>query len=106
MRFSIASALTFLLGVATASTWTVADGTVEVGASSFKFSDKESITLAHGDRLKISLTAKDGNTGKRPHQAFLVLREKSGLEAPFPLTIKESGKGSVELVRPCLYTGN
>ncbi len=50
--------------------------------------------------LKLSLTAEEGGKAKRPHQAFLVLRETaSGLEAPFPLTIKESGKGSVKLVR-------
>lgn len=30
-----------------------------------------------------------------------MLREASGLEVPFPLTVKESGKGSVKIVRLC-----
>lgn len=44
--------------------------------------------------------AKDGGNGKRPHQAFVVLRdEASGLEAPFPMTVKENGKAVVDIVR-------
>lgn len=46
------------------------------------------------------LSAKDNGKGKRPHQAFLVLREQdSGLEAPFPLTVKDNGKAAAQIVR-------
>ena len=69
------------------------------------FTDKQrvtkSITLGHADTIKVSLTAKEGSKAKRPHQAFLVIKEASGLEAPFPLTVKDSGKGTVEIVRNC-----
>ncbi|KAI0015386.1 Dolichyl-diphosphooligosaccharide--protein glycosyltransferase subunit Swp1, partial [Xylariomycetidae sp. FL0641] len=48
--------------------------------------------------LKVLLTAKADGQGKRPHQAFVVLREPaSGLEAPFPMTVKENGKAMVEI---------
>lgn len=49
----------------------------------------------------MSLTTKDGSSAKRPHQAFLILSEATGLEAPYPFTIKASGKGSVEIVCDC-----
>ena len=58
------------------------------------------VSLGSTDTLKLGLTAKDNGKGKRPHQAFLVLQEQdSGLEAPFPLTVKESGKAAVQIVR-------
>lgn len=109
MRFSIASTLALYVGVATAaSNWGFTDGKVEVlsrssdSTSAHAFSDKEplisALTLGQGEKIKISLTTKDGSKAKRPHQAFLNIREASGLEAPFPLTIKESGKGTVEIV--------
>lgn len=57
------------------------------------------LTLGNTDTLKLTLVAKDNGKGKRPHQAFLVLQEQeSGLEAPFPLTVKESGKAAVQIV--------
>lgn len=56
------------------------------------------MVLGHADTLKVSLTTQEGSNSKRAHQAFLVLKEASGLEAPFPLALKESGKGSVKLV--------
>lgn len=59
---------------------------------------QNTLTLGHQDKLKVTLTTKDGSTAKRPHQAFLVVKEASGLEAPFPLTVKDSGKGTVEIV--------
>lgn len=58
------------------------------------------LSLGSTDTLKISLTAKDNGQGKRPHQAFVILKEKeTGLEAPFPLTVKESGKAVASIVR-------
>lgn len=61
---------------------------------------KNTLELGHTELLKLSVTTQEGSSAKRPHQAFLVLREASGLEVPFPLTVKESGKGSVKIVRP------
>lgn len=68
-----------------------------------RFTDKDrvklAVTLGSADKIKVSVTTKEGSKAKRPHQAFLVLKEASGLEAPYPLTVKESGKGTVEIVR-------
>lgn len=58
------------------------------------------VSLGSASTLKLVLTAKDNGNGKRPHQAFLVLQDQdTGLEAPFPLTVKESGKATVQIVR-------
>lgn len=57
----------------------------------------------------MSLTTKEGSKPKRPHQAFLVIKESSGLEAPFALAVKESGKGTVQIVgraMPCQAVGH
>ncbi|KAL6789406.1 Alpha/Beta hydrolase protein [Trichoderma sp. SZMC 28012] len=107
MRFSVASTLLALATVASAaSSWTFSDGTVKVLSKAGndaveKFSGvdrvQNTLTLGHQDKLKVTLTTKDGSTAKRPHQAFLVVKEASGLEAPFPLTVKDSGKGTVEI---------
>jgi oligosaccharyltransferase complex subunit delta (ribophorin II) len=59
---------------------------------------KNPVVLGFKDTLTVSVTTKDGSEGKRPHQAFLILTESSGLEAPYPLTVKTSGKGTVEIV--------
>lgn len=114
MRFPIASTLALFAGAASAaSSWGFSDGAVEVvsrssqGSQTHQFSDKEvvssAVTLGHGDKLKVSLTTKDGSKAKRPHQAFLTVKEASGLEAPFALTVKESGKGTVEIVCPLAF---
>ncbi len=61
------------------------------------------MTLGTTNTLKLSLTVKDNGKGKRPHQAFLVLQEQeSGLEAPFPLTVKDTGKAVAQIVRDSL----
>ncbi|KAF7554114.1 hypothetical protein G7046_g6909 [Stylonectria norvegica] len=106
MRFSIASSLLLLAGVANAaSAWGFSDASVSVtskkaAAVTEKFSEKnpvkKTLSFGHADTIKVSLTTKDGSKAKRPHQAFLVVKESSGLEAPYPLTLKESGKGTVE----------
>lgn len=57
------------------------------------------MALGADDTLKVILTTTEGNAAKRPHQAFLYLREPStGLEEAFPFSIKESGKAKVEVV--------
>lgn len=58
------------------------------------------MTLSSADTLKIVLTTTEGKTSKKPHQAFLTLHEPStGLEESFAFSIKDNGKGKVELVR-------
>ncbi|KAM3454459.1 hypothetical protein MY5147_006809 [Beauveria neobassiana] len=109
MRFSLATTLLALSSAASAAAqWGFVDGSVTVAAKggegiTEKFTSaakaKTEVALGHASTLKLSLTAEEAGKAKRPHQAFLVLRETaSGLEAPFPLTIKESGKGTVKLV--------
>ncbi|KAG5926216.1 hypothetical protein E4U53_003118 [Claviceps sorghi] len=108
MRISIASAVVALAGHAAlvaASAWTFSDGSVSVGKASNKMVEKfvegtrieKTLALGHQDTLRVSLTTKEGSAAKRPHQAFLVVRDAaSGLEAPFPLTVKASGKAVVQ----------
>ncbi|KAK1480718.1 hypothetical protein CPAR01_01133 [Colletotrichum paranaense] len=61
---------------------------------------KTALSLGAKDTLKVILTAKEGDKAKRPHQAFLILKEtESGLEAPFPLELKDTGRGVVDIVR-------
>ncbi|KAL8988451.1 MAG: hypothetical protein Q9169_008552 [Polycauliona sp. 2 TL-2023] len=56
------------------------------------------VVLGELDNLKILLTTIENKKPSRPHQAFLLLREpKSNLDTSFPLSIKESGKGKLEL---------
>ena len=58
-----------------------------------------SIVLTAADTLKISLTALEGKSGKRPHQAFLTFNEpSSGLEESFVFNVKDNGKAKIEVV--------
>ncbi|OAA34665.1 Ribophorin II [Beauveria brongniartii RCEF 3172] len=110
MRFSLATTLLVLSSAASAAAqWGFVDGSVTVAAKggegiTEEFTSavkaKTEVAFGHASTLKLSLTAEEVGKAKRPHQAFLVLRETaSGLEAPFPLTIKESGKGTVKLTQ-------
>ncbi|KAJ2980510.1 hypothetical protein NQ176_g2593 [Zarea fungicola] len=110
MRLSLATTLLALSSAASAATqWGFRDGSVSVSAKggeavSEKFTSaarvKKAVVLSHTSTLKVSLTAEEGSKAKRPHQAFLVLREtESGLETPFPLSVKDSGKGTVKLTQ-------
>jgi hypothetical protein len=57
------------------------------------------VTLGASDTLKVILTALEDGKPKRPHQAFLLLTDQdSGLETTFPLSMKDTGKGKVDLV--------
>merc|ERR1712225_17626 len=52
------------------------------------------------DSLKIVLSATEDGKAKRPHQAFLLLRDQdTGLEATFPFSVKENGKGKVDFTQ-------
>lgn len=67
---------------------------------SHKSALKAPVALGAADSLKIILTTTEDGQGKRPHQAFLLLRDpKSGLEATFPFSVKDTGKAKVDVVR-------
>ncbi|KAK3187198.1 hypothetical protein K4F52_004102 [Lecanicillium sp. MT-2017a] len=111
MRFYKATTLLALLGAANAaSSWGFKDGSVTVAAKGAaeavveKFTStervKKDVTLGAGDSIKVALTTEEGSKAKRAHQAFLVLKEKTtGLEAPFPLTVKDSGKATLKITQ-------
>ncbi|KAK1813270.1 hypothetical protein LTR12_012333 [Friedmanniomyces endolithicus] len=102
------------LGSAFAANWGFEDATLTVsskGAGVGSAGVKEkltpnspltsyAVTLPAADTLKIVLTATEGKTGKRPHQAFLTLHDTAtGLEESFPFSLKDSGKGKVEVTQ-------
>lgn len=59
----------------------------------------KAVQLSSSDTLKIILTTQEGKTAKRPHQAFLEIKDvNTGLETSYAFSVKESGKGKVELV--------
>ncbi|ESU15970.1 hypothetical protein FGSG_09399 [Fusarium graminearum PH-1] len=102
MRFSIASSLLFLTSAASAaSSWGFKDGSVTVAskqghAATAKFSNqepvKDTLILGKADTIKVSLTTTEGSEAKRPHQAFIVITESTGIEVALPLDVKSSGK--------------
>lgn len=50
--------------------------------------------------MKVTLTAREGSSGKRAHQVFLLLQDpETGLDISYPFNVKENGKSRVELVR-------
>ncbi|EOD52840.1 putative oligosaccharyltransferase subunit ribophorin ii protein [Neofusicoccum parvum UCRNP2] len=119
MRFSFLPSL-LLVGasaVSAASSWGFDDATLTVTSKGAgvgtglkeKFGPKspiaEPVVLGAADTLKIVLTTVEGKKGKRPHQAFLTLTEPAtGLEDSFALSVKDNGKGKVELTHKDLPT--
>ncbi|KAJ5622353.1 hypothetical protein N7528_005585 [Penicillium herquei] len=100
------------LPVAAASAWGFTDATVAVqpkGAgvnSGFKESLSSSkplsqpVSFAGADTLRVILTTQEGSSAKRPHQAFLLLKDsQTGLDISYPFTVKENGKSRVELTQ-------
>ncbi|TAQ91195.1 hypothetical protein B7494_g480 [Chlorociboria aeruginascens] len=97
--------------VEAASSWNVDEAIISVsgkGAAGTGFKDKLSdhvplsnpVALGESDTLKIILTATEDGRAKRPHQAFLLLRDQdSGLETTIPFSMKESGKGKVDFTQ-------
>ncbi|KAI4269005.1 MAG: hypothetical protein L6R38_007635 [Xanthoria sp. 2 TBL-2021] len=98
------------LPLAIAASWGFNDATVSVhgkkagvgGGEKQKLVENKSlpdpVLLGESDTLKILLTTIEDKKASRPHQAFLLLREpKSNLDTSFPLSIKDSGKGKLEL---------
>ncbi|RGP55024.1 hypothetical protein FSPOR_11997 [Fusarium sporotrichioides] len=102
MRFSIASSLLFLTSAASAaSSWGFKDGSATVASkqghgATAKFSNQEpaknALVLGKADTIKVSLTTTEDSEAKRPHQAFIVITESTGIEVALPLDIKSSGK--------------
>ncbi|OAA63741.1 Ribophorin II [Niveomyces insectorum RCEF 264] len=109
MRMPLSSLLLVAAGVAHAATsWSFDEGSVTVASKGSgdrvveKLNAKsplgKAVVLGSNDVIKVSLTTKDSGKGKRPHQAFLLLQDvASGLEAPFPLSVRDNGKGSVQI---------
>ncbi|KAL8752668.1 MAG: hypothetical protein Q9199_005575 [Rusavskia elegans] len=115
MRSHILSTVALFLSIwdlplAVAASWGFNDATVSVhgkkagvgGGEKQKLVQHKSlpdpVLLGESDTLKILLTTIEDKKASRPHQAFLLLREpKSNLDTSFPLSIKESGKGKLEL---------
>ena len=57
------------------------------------------ILFGSADTLKVTLTAQEGKTAKRPHQAFLLVQDQTGkLDVSYPFSVKESGKAVVSIV--------
>ena len=65
------------------------------------------LSLGASDNLKILLTTSENKKAKRPHQAFLNLRDpKSDLETSLAFQVKENGKAKIDLVRIMSSPGN
>ncbi|KAL2013326.1 hypothetical protein VTN00DRAFT_851 [Thermoascus crustaceus] len=95
-----------------ASAWGFSDATVSVqtkgagvgaGLKEKVAEDKplsKPVSLGGSDTLKISLTAQEGRSAKRPHQAFLLLKDPvTGLDVSYPFSVKDNGKSRVELTQ-------
>ncbi|OJD10614.1 hypothetical protein AJ78_08425 [Emergomyces pasteurianus Ep9510] len=100
-----------------ASGWGFDDGTISIAQKGAgvgsglkeKLSEKQPLSkpfsFRDSDILKLSLTTREGRSAKRPHQAFLLLKDlDSGLDISYPLSRKESGKAAVELAQKDLPT--
>lgn len=73
--------------------------TVTISLTPNKPITTKAMSLTPADTLKITLTTRDGSTARRPHQAFLQLQDmSSGLSDAYPFSVKDSGKGKVEIV--------
>jgi oligosaccharyltransferase complex subunit delta (ribophorin II) len=62
------------------------------------------LSLGDSETLKLALTTNEGSSAKRPHQAFLLLKDsKSGLDYSYPFIVKDSGKAKVDIVSNSLF---
>ncbi|KAK5943017.1 hypothetical protein PMZ80_004022 [Knufia obscura] len=102
---------------ALAASWTFTDATVSVQGKGTGVGGarKDNLTpgkplakefdLGPNDSLKVILTTQEGKSAKRPHQAFLLLKDSSSnLDVSYPLSVKESGKAKVDLTQKELPT--
>ncbi|RDA93223.1 hypothetical protein CP533_6507 [Ophiocordyceps camponoti-saundersi (nom. inval.)] len=110
MRLSTASTVLALIGAANAAaSWSFSDASVTVKSITKKRVLAPSVPgvvlLGPKDTMKVSLTTLDDEAkAKRPGQALLIVKDSSGLEVPFPLTVKQSGKGTVQFSQRDLPT--
>ena len=57
------------------------------------------IKLGGSYTLKVTLTTQEGESPKKPHQAFLQLKDPdTGLDISYPFSVKDNGKARLELV--------
>ncbi|KAL8703220.1 MAG: hypothetical protein Q9201_003606 [Fulgogasparrea decipioides] len=114
---AILSLFIWNLSLVSAASWGFEDATVSIhgkktgvgGGIKEKLVENKAlsqpVTLGASDTLKVILTTTENKKAKRPHQTFLLLREpKSNLDTSFPLSVKENGKGKVELSHKDLPT--
>jgi len=58
------------------------------------------IKLGEPYTLKVTLTTREGESPKKPHQAFLQLKDPdTGLDISYPFNVKDNGKAKLELSR-------
>ncbi|QIW97569.1 hypothetical protein AMS68_003087 [Peltaster fructicola] len=105
--------ISLLTTVTAAASWTFDDGQLSIRGknaavdsgvkeklSATKALSSNAITLAPSDALKITLTTKEGSSTKKPHQAFLSLRDTTtGLEDAYAFSVKENGKAKLEITQ-------
>ncbi|GAM38408.1 oligosaccharyltransferase subunit [Talaromyces pinophilus] len=98
-----------------AASWGFTDATVSVSSKSATGRVKESlkenkplstpISLGDSDSLKLLLTTQEDRSAKRPHQAFLLLKDSTtGLDVSYPFSVKNDGKSKVELSKKDIPT--
>ncbi|KAF7193398.1 Dolichyl-diphosphooligosaccharide--protein glycosyltransferase subunit 2 [Pseudocercospora fuligena] len=100
-------AAAFCAAVSAASAWTfdaasltVTGKAAEGAKQSFSPSNPLGVPvlLPASSTLKVLLTAQEGKAAKRPHQAFLTLREEeTGLEESFAFSVKDNGKAKLDI---------
>jgi len=94
------------------SGWGFNDATVSVqpkdtdapGGIKEKLSEKKPLSkvlrLGDEDTLELTLTTQEDRSAKRPHQAFLLLKDRdSGLDISYSLNVKNNGKAKVKLMQ-------
>ncbi|KAL1989200.1 hypothetical protein VTN96DRAFT_3747 [Rasamsonia emersonii] len=104
--------LAFTVPSVYAASWGFSDATVSVQAkgagvgAGFQEKIQENaplskvVSLGGSDTLKLALTAQEGRSAKRPHQAFLLLKDpETGLDISYPFSVKDNGKAKVELTQ-------
>ncbi|KAJ5550846.1 hypothetical protein N7461_005544 [Penicillium sp. DV-2018c] len=58
------------------------------------------VSFAGADTLRVTLTAQEGSSPKRPDQAFLLLKDaQTGLDISYPFNVKDNGKSRIELTQ-------
>ncbi|KAJ5580570.1 hypothetical protein N7450_006871 [Penicillium hetheringtonii] len=101
---------------AAAAAWGFTDATVAVqpkgaginGGYKESFSSSKPlgnpVAFTGADTLRVTLTTQEGSSAKRPHQAFLLLKDgHTGLDISYPFTVKENGKSRTQKELPLQF---